>query len=163
MLKRVSHIEVWSGFAPCCRGPRTGRCRAVWSHINQSGAPRLHHGQALPWISEGRFIRGAWCVNLQSSRIDNTTIYELINAAIQAPSAVNQQAWSFTVVRDKALLARISREAKVHPEDITRRADVPTFPTTLERSGFQHPRSQARSQSRMNFAEANQLGVSNKS
>lgn len=39
---------------------------------------------------------------------------QLIDAAIQAPSAVNQQPWSFCVVRDKALLARISREAKAH-------------------------------------------------
>ena len=46
--------------------------------------------------------------------IDNTAIRDLIDAAIQAPSAVNQQAWTFTVVRDKALLARISREAKAY-------------------------------------------------
>ncbi|HUI21829.1 MAG TPA: nitroreductase family protein [Methylocella sp.] len=35
-------------------------------------------------------------------------------AAVQAPSAVNRQPWSFVVVQDKALLARISREAKAH-------------------------------------------------
>jgi len=38
----------------------------------------------------------------------------LIDAAVQAPSAVNQQPWSFTVVRDRALLARISEAAKAH-------------------------------------------------
>jgi nitroreductase len=41
-------------------------------------------------------------------------IRTLIDAAIQAPSAVNRQPWVFTVVRDRALLARISREAKAH-------------------------------------------------
>lgn len=46
--------------------------------------------------------------------LDEKAIRELIDAAIQAPSAVNQQPWSFTVVRDKALLARISDEAKAH-------------------------------------------------
>jgi nitroreductase len=46
--------------------------------------------------------------------VDETVLRQLIDAAIQAPSAVNQQAWSFCVVRDKALLARISREAKQH-------------------------------------------------
>lgn len=46
--------------------------------------------------------------------IDDKTIRELIDAAIQAPSAVNQQPCSFCVVRDKAVLARISREAKAH-------------------------------------------------
>ncbi len=37
-----------------------------------------------------------------------------IDAAIQAPSAVNEQPWSFSVVRNKSLLARISNEAKAH-------------------------------------------------
>ena len=46
--------------------------------------------------------------------VDEKTLRGLIDAAIQAPSAVNQQPWSFCVVRDKALLARISREAKAH-------------------------------------------------
>jgi len=46
--------------------------------------------------------------------VDQTAILALIDAAIQAPSAVNLQEWSFTVVRDKALLAKISRDAKAH-------------------------------------------------
>jgi len=49
--------------------------------------------------------------------LDEETIRHLIEAAIQAPSAVNQQPWSFCVVRDKALLARISHEAKYAEED----------------------------------------------
>jgi nitroreductase len=46
--------------------------------------------------------------------VDDKTIRELIDAAVQAPSAVNRQPWSFCVVRDKALLTRISRAAKAH-------------------------------------------------
>lgn len=46
--------------------------------------------------------------------VAEATIRELIEAAIQAPSAVNAQPCSFCVVRDKAVLARISREAKAH-------------------------------------------------
>lgn len=46
--------------------------------------------------------------------LDEKTLRQLIDAAIQAPSAVNQQPWSFCVVRDRALLARISHEAKAH-------------------------------------------------
>ena len=42
------------------------------------------------------------------------TLRQLIDAAVQAPSAVNQQPWSFCVVQDKLLLARISGEAKAH-------------------------------------------------
>ncbi len=46
--------------------------------------------------------------------VDEPTVDRLIDSAIQAPSAVNQQPWTFTVVRDPMLLDRISREAKAH-------------------------------------------------
>ena len=46
--------------------------------------------------------------------VDEKTLRTLIDAAIQAPSAVNQQPWSFCVVRDRALLGKISHEAKAH-------------------------------------------------
>src|SRR5665647_2005269 len=46
--------------------------------------------------------------------VDEKTLRQVIDAAVQAPSAVNQQPWSFCVVRDKALLARLSHEAKAH-------------------------------------------------
>jgi nitroreductase len=46
--------------------------------------------------------------------VDEQTISRLIAAAVHAPSAVNQQPWTFTVVRDQNVLDRISREAKSH-------------------------------------------------
>jgi nitroreductase len=46
--------------------------------------------------------------------VDKQTISRLIEAAIQAPNAVNQQPWTFTVVRDRELLDRISQAAKAH-------------------------------------------------
>jgi hypothetical protein len=46
--------------------------------------------------------------------VDQSVLRQLIDAAIQAPSAVNPQPWSFCVVRDKTLLDRISYEAKAH-------------------------------------------------
>lgn len=46
--------------------------------------------------------------------VDEAVIGRLIDAAVQAPSAVNQQPWTFTVLRDQALLDRISREAKAY-------------------------------------------------
>jgi nitroreductase len=39
---------------------------------------------------------------------------KLIDAAIQAPSAVNRQAWSFSVIRDRNTLLEISAAAKAH-------------------------------------------------
>jgi len=49
-----------------------------------------------------------------SQPIDEGTIRRLIDAAVLAPSAVNQQPWTFTVVRDQALLDSLSREAKAY-------------------------------------------------
>jgi nitroreductase len=46
--------------------------------------------------------------------VDDQAIRRLIDAAVQAPSAVNQQPWTFTVIRDQAVLDRISRDAKSH-------------------------------------------------
>jgi nitroreductase len=46
--------------------------------------------------------------------VDEATIRRLIDAAIQAPSAVNEQPWVFSVVRDRAVLASISSAAKAH-------------------------------------------------
>jgi nitroreductase len=46
--------------------------------------------------------------------VDEEAIRRLIDAAIKAPNAVNQQPWSFTVVRDQGVLDRISRAAKLH-------------------------------------------------
>jgi nitroreductase len=49
-----------------------------------------------------------------AEQIAEAAIRDLIDAAIQAPSAVHAQPCTFCVVRDKALLATISREAKAH-------------------------------------------------
>ena len=46
--------------------------------------------------------------------VDATMIRQVIDAAVQAPSAINEQPWTFTVIRDQALLDRISQDAKAH-------------------------------------------------
>jgi len=56
--------------------------------------------------------------------VERASLVRLIEAAVQAPSAVNEQPWSFTVVQDQSLLARISAESKAHllataPRDIS--------------------------------------------
>ena len=44
--------------------------------------------------------------------VEQSTLRWLVEEAIQAPSAVNEQPWSFCIVRDKAVLAgyRIRRK-----------------------------------------------------
>jgi nitroreductase len=44
--------------------------------------------------------------------LDEPAIRQLIDAAVQAPSAANQQPWAFTVVRDQRVLERLSAETK---------------------------------------------------
>ena len=46
--------------------------------------------------------------------IEEQTILRLIHAATLAPSAVNQQPWTFTVVRNQDVLDTVSRDAKAH-------------------------------------------------
>jgi len=46
--------------------------------------------------------------------VDRAALLRLIDAAIQAPSAVNAQPWSFSVVQDRTVLARISKESKAY-------------------------------------------------
>ena len=44
--------------------------------------------------------------------VDMDTIESLIAAATHAPNAMDKQRWAFVVIRDRALLERLSREAK---------------------------------------------------
>jgi len=44
--------------------------------------------------------------------LEEHSIRRLSDAAVQAPSAVNQQPWVFTVLRNRSVLNRVSREAK---------------------------------------------------
>jgi nitroreductase len=60
--------------------------------------------------------------------VDDETIWRLIDAAVQAPSASNEQPWTFTVVRDEALLDRVSDAAKSYLL-----ADLPAGPESEHR------------------------------
>jgi nitroreductase len=60
-------------------------------------------------------IRGRRSVRAYTSQpVAPETIHRLIERAVDAPSAVNEQPWTFTVVRDAALLDNISNAAKQH-------------------------------------------------
>ncbi len=61
--------------------------------------------------------------------VDQQTIRRLIAAAILAPNAVNQQPWTFTAVRERNRLDRISREAKAHM--------LATMPASVHSQHFQ--------------------------
>jgi nitroreductase len=74
--------------------------------------------------------------------VEESSIRRLIDAAIQAPSAVNEQPWTFTVVRDQALLNRVSHEAKAHmlatlPAGESAGSQTERFRSMLSDPGFQ--------------------------
>jgi len=48
------------------------------------------------------------------AKVTATRIHELFNAAVQAPSAMNQQPWVFAVFQGKARLKDFSDRAKAH-------------------------------------------------
>ena len=58
-------------------------------------------------ISSRRAVR-----DYSEETVPRSLLIKLMEAAVQAPSAVNEQPWLFTVVQDRALLAGISRNAK---------------------------------------------------
>jgi nitroreductase len=45
-------------------------------------------------------------------KVDDKTIRALLDAAIQAPSAMNAQPWGFAAVQDESTLQRYSDESK---------------------------------------------------
>jgi len=49
-----------------------------------------------------------------SEALCDDELRRLLDAAVQAPNAVNRQPWRFTVVRDRALLRHISDRSKAH-------------------------------------------------
>jgi nitroreductase len=88
-------------------------------------------------ISGRRSIR-----EYRNQAIDEKTIHRLIAAATQAPNAVNQQPWTFTVVRDQALLDQVSQAAKTHmvatmPAEMAPGARAAHFRTMLGDPAFQ--------------------------
>jgi nitroreductase len=52
--------------------------------------------------------------DFKSDAVDRETLRFVIAAAVQAPSAMNRQPWSFVVVEEREVLDRFSRDAKAH-------------------------------------------------
>lgn len=58
-------------------------------------------------------IRGRRAVReYTEDAVEEAVIAELIDAAIQAPSSMNRQAWRFVVITDRALLGHVADQAR---------------------------------------------------
>jgi len=69
--------------------------------------------------------------------IDDATVKRLIAAAVQAPNAINEQPWTFTVVRDRRVLDQLSRAAKLHMLATTSPQEIEVFRSELEAPQFE--------------------------
>ncbi len=63
--------------------------------------------EAIQAIYERRAVR-----SFVDRKVPREKILELLNAAVQAPSAQNRQPWAFVVIQDSALLRSYSARAK---------------------------------------------------
>lgn len=62
-------------------------------------------------------------------KLDELTIRELLDAAVQAPSAVHKEPWCFIVIQDTAMLRRLSDRAKALAlEDVAKHHELLTVP-----------------------------------
>lgn len=64
--------------------------------------------EVLDVIHHRRAVR-----SYQPTRLDESTIRTLLDAAIQAPTAMHLEPWAFVVIQDAALLKRYSDRGKV--------------------------------------------------
>ena len=64
--------------------------------------------------------------------VDERAIRNLIDAAVHAPSAVNQQPWTFTVVRDQSILDRISHDENSDARDDARKRPFRALPFSAQ-------------------------------
>lgn len=63
--------------------------------------------ELLEAINSRRSIR-----SYTSAKVDKATIEKLLNAAVQAPSAMNSQPWAYAVIQNAALLKEYSDRSK---------------------------------------------------
>ncbi len=62
------------------------------------------------------------------AQVPRPILLELIDAAIQAPSAINTQPWHFTVIQNQALLDRIAAASKAYMLDAMAHVTAPAHP-----------------------------------
>lgn len=75
----------------------------MWGTINQKNTMN----ETIRTILERRSIRA-----YKPDQLDETSIGQIVEAGRHAPSAMNQQSWHFTVIRDRTLLEALEIACK---------------------------------------------------
>jgi nitroreductase len=99
-----------------------------------------HHLQERPLSAlDAIFLRRSVRAYTQQT-LDEPTIRALLDAAVQAPTAMHAEPWAFVVVQDRATLRRISDRAKgswvkeaAHYRDLHARVDAEMTSAFIER------------------------------
>jgi nitroreductase len=86
----------------CALVPR-GKEITMTAHVELEPAREVFEA-----IHQRRAVR-----SYQATTLDEATIRALLDAAIQAPTAMHLEPWAFVVVQDRAMLKRYSDRAKV--------------------------------------------------
>ncbi len=63
--------------------------------------------KAIDAIYERQSVR-----DYTAEKLDESTVFDLVNAAIHAPTAMDEEPWAFVIIQDKTLLNRMSDNAK---------------------------------------------------
>jgi nitroreductase len=92
---------------------------------------RLAHMDLEQAIRARRSVR-----DYASEPVPRDTLRALIDAAVQAPSAMNTQAWAFSVVEDQKLLTRVSDAVKAHMLEHLPAAEAPPVRAMLSNPEF---------------------------
>lgn len=79
---------------------------------------REHNRKVWPMDIEQAIAGRRSVRDYTEAAVDEVVIGRLIETAVLAPSAMNEQPWTFTVIRNQALLAEISWKAKAHMQSI---------------------------------------------
>lgn len=66
-----------------------------------------------------------------NERVGDAAIHSLLDAAIRAPTAMHEEPWEFAIVQDKAVLKRLSDDAKAAMRDEPNRVPGFTLPDNI--------------------------------
>jgi len=76
---------------------------------------------AIEAIHQRRSVR-----NYTSQTLDRATIQSLIEAAVRAPTAMDQEPWAFVVIQDQSVLDRLSTTTKDMVREEAKKNDSPS-------------------------------------
>jgi nitroreductase len=79
--------------------------------INMNGILEMRQTNDSMSVIDAIYLRQA-VRDYKADKLDESTMLDLMNAAVHAPSAMDEEPWAFVIVQDKSVLNRISDNTK---------------------------------------------------